>query len=599
MIRLGLLFAVVLGTVGAAQTIDPAKAPVRLDVIVATDRGERLDALRADDFKVTAGGEAIELSGVQFVDTRLLPKTPPADEITESSRLFAIVLDEYHVTPGPSADRVRDALVRFVREDLRPGDQVIVLKPLDSLVSVSLTSDREMAARIIEGFTPRRGDYRAVSTFEQEFIAGAPARIDVARAQIVTSLMNGVLTNFGRYEAGRKTLVLFSEGFVAVSGRSRGESSSTVPTMVAAANRARVAVYTLNPLVATPVAATPDANQVAPPISMLRALAEGTTGRYSDGSADPRLTLRSALDDASGYYVLTFAPHGEGDGRFHDVDVSVSRPRTQVRARRGYWLPSELERRTIMQPTSPFLSSFSSSLQRRTSVAIRPWFGMAPGEGGATNVNFAWEPAPRVPGDKNVLGVPARIVISVSTLDGDAVFNGTVVPASTSPGISDFPSRVSFATSATRLVVQMAIEDADAKVIDRDVRDVVVGGFTGAIGIGTAELLRIRTARERQALERDPLATPVSSRSFSRSEQLVLRVPVFRKGAPPTLTGSLVSSFGSVMRRVTATEMPSRPGVYEFDLPLASLAAGPYRFDILARGEDGEARESVSFRVTP
>jgi hypothetical protein len=144
--RLSLLFAVALGAAATAQTVDSAKTPVRLDVVVFSDRGERLDALRAGDFSVTASGQAIELSEVQFVDSRLPPRTPPGGEITESSRLFAIVLDEYHVTPGPPADRVRDALVRFVREELRPGDQVIVLKPLDSLVSIALTTDRDLAA---------------------------------------------------------------------------------------------------------------------------------------------------------------------------------------------------------------------------------------------------------------------------------------------------------------------------------------------------------------------------------------------------------------------------------------------------------------------
>ncbi len=253
----------------------------------------------------------------------------------------------------------------------------------------------------------------------------------------------------------------------------------------------------------------------------------------------------------------------------------------------------------MVRSVSPFLSPFSSQLARRTSPAIRPWFGMAPGAAGETRVHFAWEPAPRVPGDRSGLAVPARVVLSVTTLDGAPVFEGAVRPAgAVTPALPEM-SRVDFGTAAGRLLVQMSIEGDDGKVIDRDVRDLLVDGFSGPVALGTAEVLRARTAREQQTLAREPRATPVASRSFSRSEQLTVRIPVFWTAAPPVVSGRLMSGLGGLMQELTATPMALRPGVFQITVPLAGLAAGAYRLDIDARSGDGAARDSLSFRVTP
>ena len=48
--------------------------------------------------------------------------------------------------------------------------------------------------------------------------------------------------------------------------------------------------------------------------------------------------------------------------------------------------------------------------------------------------------------------------------------------------------------------------------------------------MGSSQVLRARNAREFQALAIDPEATPVASRQFSRSERLLVRIPVFTVG---------------------------------------------------------------------
>jgi hypothetical protein len=53
------------------------------------------------------------------------------------------------------------------------------------------------------------------------------------------------------------------------------------------------------------------------------------------------------------------------------------------------------------------------------------------------------------------------------------------------------------------------------------------------------------------------------------------------------------------MRDLAVGPVASRATQYQVDLPLAALAVGTYTVELTARTRDGEAKESVSFRVTP
>ncbi len=602
--RLALALALTLGIGATVQTDEPSTS-VALDVLVSDARGRAVETLTAADFHVSEGGVPRPIESVRFV--RATPSQSSASHdvsaIDASSRLFGILLDEYHVSPGPSADGVRDALVRFVKEDLRPGDWVAVTKPLDSLPAITLTADRDAAVQAIEAFDPRRGDYAPRTSFEREFIAGAPARIDAAREQIVASSINALASYLGRFAPMRKTLIVVSEG-VPARGPRRGERLLPgFATGTLTANRGHVAIYAMNP------ADEPDPQTDGVTRDdwgggdALRALASETSGREMSVAADPRAALLETLADASGYYVLTVPRASpEGGDRFHPVDVTVSRRDAVVRARRGYWSATVMDpdRRPDRSERASLLSAFSSRLPRRTSPLIRSWFGMGRGDAGETRISFVWEPAPRVPGDRGDGAVPARIALTVTTLDGQPVFDGVVRAAGTQvSATAEERSRVSFQTAAGRLLVQMSIQDVAARVVDREVRDLVVDGFPGPVSLGTAEVLRARTAREQQALAADPEAMPVAARQFSRAERLIVRMPVFTSGEVPRVSARLVSSFGGVMRQLTASPTPSRPGVFQFDLPLAALATGAYSVELQASTSSGEARDSLPIRVTP
>ena len=99
----------------------------------------------------------------------------------EQTRLFAIFLDEYHVAAGADSERVRATLTRFVDRDVSPGDLIVVLKPLDSLLAIRLTRDRDAVRHAIETFDGRKGDYTPRNAYERDYMA-ARRRASTSRA---------------------------------------------------------------------------------------------------------------------------------------------------------------------------------------------------------------------------------------------------------------------------------------------------------------------------------------------------------------------------------------------------------------------------------
>jgi VWFA-related protein len=555
----------------------PAAAPRVVDVIASDSRGRPIETLTAADFSVLEQAVPQSVASARFV----------RDDV----RLFGIFLDEFHITPGDAAARVRDALVHFVKTELGPRDRIAVFKPLDSLLAITLL-DRDAAANAIEGLEGRQGDYRPRTAFERNFIAGAPSRIAAARTQITVSALNALVTHLGASGGGRKTLVMVSGG---IPRQRRGRGDEPLPsldTVVRAANRARVSIYPVE------IGGAEDDNDLAAR-EALRGLAGETAGRAIPPAADLAITLKDVLADSSGYYVITLGANGEhADDRIHPVEVRVARRGVALRARRGYWAaaPQRAASRAAERGRS---AALRGELPRRTSPLIRPWFGLARGTAGTTRVSFVWEPAPRVPGER-APAQPARVALNVSRADSGApVFDGVVLPASrAADGATLHDARAVFELPPGRLRVQMSIEDAASRQLDTDVRDLEIGGFSGPLTLGTARVFRARNAREFRALAANPEATPVAARQFSRAERLIVRVPVYASGDRPAVAARLLSRFGVEMRNLDVTEAPASDG-YQLDLPLAGLAAGDYGIEFTASNEDGKVKDTLAIRVTP
>ena len=114
--------AVAAGSSGSAAS----SLAVRVDVVAEDRAGRPVENLTASDFEVVESGSRRDVSSVTFIRASgaLEPGAPvqpiesASDEQSEAAkdgtRLFAIFLDEYHVTPGDGAAQARTLLSGFV-----------------------------------------------------------------------------------------------------------------------------------------------------------------------------------------------------------------------------------------------------------------------------------------------------------------------------------------------------------------------------------------------------------------------------------------------------------------------------------------------------
>jgi len=586
----------------------PVLAPrlTTIDVVAADARGRAVEDLKASDFELREEAtplavESIRLvrprSGEQANATPASDRQPaairtPADErlaaSSDDARLFAIFLDDYHVESGANADRARSALLEFVDHDIAPGDLLVVVRPLDSLLAIRTTRDRSAARAAIESFSGRKGDYEPRNTYERDFIAGTPAGIDSARNQVALSAINALAVHLGSLSDRRKTLIVASEGVGRVEHRRGQEYLPTLDTILRSANRSNVAIYPFDPRDRQGGGATDES---------LKRLADETDGELIAGDA---AALRRAAGTPAPYYLLSFrAPHGD-DGSFRPLTVRVKRSGVRVHARRGYWTasPDEALRAALLARLDEPRKVVPPEPAPHVSPLIRPWFGMSRGADGTTRVTIVWEPAAHVPGDRNRRNA-ARVMLTARTTDGTVLFEGPMLP--TGPAVIEdpavTPSRATFAMRPGRLRLRMEIQDAALQVLDQDVRDISVRDLRGDVAVGTPEVLRARNAREFRTLDVDG-AVPVASREFSRTERLLIRFRAYgAAGAAPVVSAKLLGRGGQAIRDL-AVAPSATEGDLAIDLPLASFATGEYVVEVTAKSGTRDASDRLTFRVT-
>jgi VWFA-related protein len=585
---------------------EPAAAAhvVTVDVIATDARGRIVDDLKPGDFELKEEGALQSLDGGRFIRVAggAPPDTPAAIQTSaderlaaarDEARLIAIFMDEYHVSAGASTERARAALERFVDRDIGPRDLVVVMKPLDSVLAIRTTRDLGAVRRSIETFEGRKGEYDPRNAYERDYMAARPARIEVARTQVVVSAINALAVHLGSLTNRRKTLVVVTEG-VAGADRRRGQDTplATLDTISRSANRSNVSLYTVDPREAAADHADGDA---------LGPIAAVTDGQIIAGDLDAG--LRHAAEDSSAYYLLTYHSSFPEDGKFHEVQVRVKRAGVRVRARTGYWAPSpeDAMRVALLAKLNEPKAPVPLEPAPHVSTMIRPWFGMSRGAGGATRITFVWEPASRVPGDRVRQGSPSRLVLTALKPDGTVLFQSTVSP--TGPAAVDDPAtpasaRAVFDAPPGRLKLRMSIQDATSKVLDLDVRDMSIRDLRGDVAIGTPEVMRARNAREFRTLEAEA-AVPVASREFSRTERLLIRFQAYGPaGTRPSLSAKLLSRSGQAMRDLTVETASTPDGENAIDLSLAGLAAGEYMIEVKAKSDAAEATDRIGFRVT-
>jgi VWFA-related protein len=549
---------------------------VRVTAVVTDTRGRPVPGLGAADFKLLVDGEP------QAIDSVELTQAP-----REAPRSFAFLLDEFHTNASDSAV-VRAALLRFADRALRPDDGVMVVKPLDSLTGLAPSADREAMRNAITTFEGRKGDYTPRTVFERNFMAQAPAAVASARAQIVTAALRAVGVSLAAARAVRPAIVFVTDGFP------RARASRDVPasllTAVRIANRAEAPVYAFAPAL---VPAPDHAPEADGPFAVLAALTARTGGALVTGTAALEPGLDRMTRDLDAHYVLTWRPAHGSDGRFHELQVGLTRPGAQVRARSGYLAPMSAAARAARTPapTAPV------RVLRRSNL-ILSWSGIIPAAPGRARVTVSWEPTASraTPGSRPRA---ASIVVTAAAPDGTRLFDAAVGPVGTGTAAAGVPDHASFDAPTGPVRIDMKILDTKGVVIDTDARDIVVPAHRPAGStIYPPAVIRTRSGREFRLLASDPEAPGVPAREFRRTERLIIRVAALdAAGGPAPVAATLLNRTRQPMRALTPLADGLAPGIAQFDLPLSSLAPGDYSVRLTSGGLSDSASEYVLFRI--
>jgi VWFA-related protein len=188
---------------------------------------------------------------------------------------------------------------------------------------------------------------------------------------------------------GRKTIIFFSEGL-----KMPPAVQAKFPSVINAANRANVAIYTIDAgglrIESNTIEAARELNSLAAgrmaqqargndrgvngpytralernedllrfdPRSGLGSLADETGGILIRDTNDLVAGLRRINDDMRGYYFLTYVPENKDyDGRFRQITVKVDKSNVDVQSRKGYYAVESVGQLPLLDYEAPALAA--------------------------------------------------------------------------------------------------------------------------------------------------------------------------------------------------------------------------------------------------
>ena len=386
---------------------------VNFDVMVKDKKGKAITDLTAEDFTLTENGVR---QNIEFFDATLTggndqtkpPAIPPPGTLTGTSRLprniISLVLDG-QTTEGQNLKHVRDGMMKYIRERVSDNDSVAIFAIAGGLQLLQpFTQDK---AKLIAAVEKADGISTGSKTSEQRNINEAMAAI---RDQLAAGPTGVVQSNEGgsalaqamisqrileqyvqlrstlstqqtrpilaglaaiceglRPMSGKKTLVMFSQGFVAPQNL-----DWQVQSTIDIANRANVTIYVIDSSGLT--GGTPQSGALVPGSALsgisaatsqesriragagesvfdisrqeglnrqqdlLYRISGDTGGQFIKNTNDIGAGLERIDEEIRSRYTLAYrSTDSNFEGSFRKVKIEVRRPDAKVLARAGYY----------------------------------------------------------------------------------------------------------------------------------------------------------------------------------------------------------------------------------------------------------------------
>jgi VWFA-related protein len=391
---------------------------VTLDVIVKDKKGKYVTDLKAEDFRVFEDGatQKVEffsppLGGNDASQPKSVEPAPPGASNNEPSNIISLVLDGA-TTDLANFKQAQEGILRYLRERITDADTVAVFSIGNDLrllhpftrdkAKLIAAVERGLAlptsntnlerGQLADGIAETRAKLDRLAGADPSQAPSATAAAAAGSAALEAMIANRVLQQFTllrsqlslqqarpvlaslaaicssqRGIAGKKTIVLFSQGFV-LPATLDWQAKSVIDF----ANQSNVAIYIIDsaglrtgsPLSTSPVPSAPLAgvSGMTSTESRIRAVGgetvfdnvrhEGqnreydilyrisgdTGGEFIKGANDLSKGLNRIDQEIRSRYTLAFySPDANFDGGYRKLKVEVRRPDTQVVSRSGYY----------------------------------------------------------------------------------------------------------------------------------------------------------------------------------------------------------------------------------------------------------------------
>ena len=439
---------------------------IRVDAIVTDRQGNPVLDLKQDEFRIKEDGRPQSIDSFSIVKIDPIAQQidgPPPSEIRSlyeeareaqrpDVRLFIILLDDYHVRRGNDMV-VRKPLIDFIENQLAPLDMVAIMYPLTPVTGLTFTRNRSSLISAIEHFQGRRFDYQPRNEFEEQYHYYPAATVEQVRNQVVMTALKGAAIRLGGLREGRKSIIFVSEGFTTILPPQLNDPSASMPgignpsrgtsvqnsdrsewtaqvdmisdmsLIFTEMNRNNTSIYAVDPRGLAPfeydinqgIGLQVDRKHLDMGLDTLRALAENTDGRAIVNRNDIGKGMQQIIRDASGYYLIGYnSAQAPTDGKFHKIDVEVTRKGVEVRSRKGYWAYTAEDAARAATPRAEAPPAVSAALANLVDPPrgrpARFWIGTGRGDAGKSKVTFAWEPIAAVPGERRTVDDGVTIV---------------------------------------------------------------------------------------------------------------------------------------------------------------------------------------------
>ena len=337
---------------------------VRIDVSVLDKNRVPVQGLTAADFIVREEGKPRPVVAVGEVVLPPAP-VPPASGRTgqadwtseiapdigtnqmDQARLFVIVLDDALVLHDPRIAESAKEIGRAVVGRLTPLDRAAVVFTSNAAAAQGFTSDRQRLLAAIETFTPRG---------RQRYFMDWTAPDDVNGSMSSAKTLSNVADYLVNLPGPRKTVFYVSPGIpvnlkALAPTTGEGQIGDEIARAFAKARRSNVTIHAIDPGGLSGFASTVvDARArsamdsgLAKDQELLRqdvlgAISASTGGRLVVRTDGFERAVESIFGEYRSFYMVGFQPAStRHDGKFHEIDVRVSRPGVTVLARGGYF----------------------------------------------------------------------------------------------------------------------------------------------------------------------------------------------------------------------------------------------------------------------